>query len=393
MSLLKGSDGGGGDWEYKMIIYALVCVIIVPLLFSLMLPSSATSVWEDEIKDIEQTYYLQSGVNATREINVWTLTGIYTPYEGSSYGYTSDGWLYGDRVESNTPAQYSNNAFWAGESFTVIRNPANGLYYYSSAPSNQSDIVPATQSESGKWDFTNATVYSNITMDAAHVSDVFMSSGGRSEQGGHYYYQYTGYRYAFQPLSNFTTTKEGVTYDVNASTTSLSLVWYQYASNGGIAGQLTISGADSGLSYLNAADIVKAYNSSNFSAVFDMYFGNLPMHLRINISPAAIAAGMSVSDAWSGGYWSTMVYSDQDASSASTSANYEFSPDNLMNTVIALFTFHIAEDYNIDGWEGTIASLIFTLPLYACLIVFALRHAYLWIAVALIAAIQAFSFW
>lgn len=391
MAIFSG-DSSGGDWEYKMLIYALTCIIVVPLLFSLLLPTSASGEWEDEIRDIENTYYLQSGTNAHREINVWTLTGIYTPYEGGSYGYTRDGWLYGDRVEANSPSQYTSNAFWQDEAFSVVRNPANGLYYYSSAPVNMPDIIPATATATG-YDFNGATIYSAVTMDSAHVSDVFISTGGRGEQDGYYYYTYTGYRYAFQPLTNFTTTKEGTTYDVVASTTSLSLIWYQYVDKGGIAGQLTISGTDTGLSYLTASDIIRAYNSSNFSAVFDMWFGNLPMHLRINLNPAAIAAGMSVSDAWSGGYWTVMVYSDQDASASATSASFEFSPDNLMETVISLFTFHIAEDYGIDGWEGVVASLIFTLPLYACLVAFALKHAYLWVAVALIAAIQAFSFW
>ena len=132
MVVIGGFGGSGGvEFEYKHIVWALMIIVLLPILLPMMCPPVYGSEdWEDEVKDIENTYYRQTGVGATSEINVWSLTGIYTPYTGGHHGYTEDGWLYGDRITSNTPSQYSANSYWMNESFTVIRNPDNGLYYY-----------------------------------------------------------------------------------------------------------------------------------------------------------------------------------------------------------------------------------------------------------------------
>ena len=379
-------------WQYQIVVYALILVVVTPILFSLLVPTIQDSEWEDQIRDIENTYYNQSGVNAATDINVWTLTGIYTPYGGGQYGYTDDGWLYGERVTTpGIPTQYSQS-FWNDEAFSVIRNPDNGLYYYLTAPATREDITPVSGSE-GSYDYSNATIYSAVTMDTAHTSDVFFTTTSKQEQGGHYYYEYgqtggTAWRYAFQPLSNYTTTLDGTTYNITASTSSLSLIWYQYTDINGIAGQLTISGGDKGVSYLTANDIIDRYNGTNYTAKFDMIFNNIRMHLLITLNPTAIANNVDVATCWNNGYWSVMVYSDQDLASAMANANYNFSADNIWNTVIDLFTFRIAEDYDIDGWLGILASVMFSLPLYAAIIAIGCSQPLLFIVAGVIALIQ-----
>lgn len=391
-------DGGGGgvEFEYKRIVWALIVLLVLPIIIPLMAPATVTddSEWEQEILDLQSTYFRQSGTIATNEINVWALTGIYTPYDGTTHGRTDDGWLYGLRVTNDTPQQY-NAPYWGGEKFEIQRNPANGLYYYISAPSNSPDIKAAVNTgtaEQPNWDYTGATVYSNVTMDVAYKSSTFFTSNGKTTEGDSYYYAYDGYRYAFSPLSSFTTTKDGVTYQVDNKTSSLSLIWYQYVNLNGIAGQLTITGKDFGVSYLTADDIVRAYDSTNLSATFDMKFGNIPMHLLISLNPMAVASGLTISDIWNSGYWSVMVYSDQDAISAVTSQTNEFSPERILDTVIMLFTFDIQEEYDLDGWVAILASAIFSLSFYAVLIALALNHAYLWALVAIVAIFQSFKF-
>lgn len=383
-----GGNGGGIEFEYKHIIWALIIMITLPIILPLVAPAAADGDWEEEIQDLEDTYYRQSGRNATANINIWALSGIYTPYTGTTHGRTSDGWLYGELVDITTPSQYSA-AYWSGEQFTAELNRANGLYYYTSAPSNVPDIVAASGSP---LDFTGATIYSSVTMDKAHKSDVFFSTGGKTTTSDGYYYEYTGYRYAFRPLSDYTTTKDGVTYEVSSYSSSCSLVWYEYVTLDGIAGQLTVSGTDYGVSYLTSDDIIRAYNTSNYSARFDMMFGNIPMHLLITLNPTAVAAGLTIPEIWNGGYWSVMVYSDQDATSSTLSQTWEFSPDKILDTVIKLFMFDIEDEYDLDGWVAILASATFTVAMYAALLALALNHAYLWILVAAIAAIQSFNF-
>lgn len=392
-------DGGGGgvEFEYKRIVWALIILVVLPIILPLMAPSAMSehSEWEDEIDNIEEMYYRKSGTVATSDINVWALTGIYTPYTGGNHGRTDDGWLYGDRVSYDSPTQYTESAYWGGESFEIQRNPANGLYYYISAPSNSPDIVAAKNNgtvEEPDWDYTNATVYSSVTMDSAYKSSTFFTSNGKTEEGDSYYYAYDGYRYAFSPLSSFTTTKDGVTYQVDNRTSSLSLIWYQYVNLDGIAGQLTITGKDYGVSYLTADDIVRAYDSTNFSATFDMRFGNIPMHLLISLNPLAVASGLTIPEIWNNGYWSIMVYSDQDATSAVTSQTNDFSIDRILDTIIMLFSFDIEEEYDLDGWVAVLASMIFSLAFYAVLIALALNHAYLWALVAIVGILQGLKF-
>ena len=390
MVVIGGFGGGGStEFEYKHIVWALMVIILMPILLPMMVPPVyGAADWEDEVKDIENTYYRQTGVGATSEINVWTLTGIYTPYTGGNHGYTDDGWLYGDLITSNTPYQYSSNNYWSGETFTVARNPDNGLYYYTSKPTNSPDIV-----EAAGVDYDGATVYSAVTMDVSHKSDIFFSSGGKTTEGDNYYYAYSGYRYSFSPLSNYETTVDGTTYEIEARTSSLSLVWYEYQDIDGICGQMAISSKDIGVSYLDAEDVIRAYNSTTYSARFDMMFGNLPMHLVIRLNPYAVASGLSIPDIWNGGYWSVMVYSDQDAQSATFSQTWEFSPTKILDTVIALFSFDVASQYQLTGWEATLASAVFSLAMYSALIAIALNHAYLWILVAAVAALQGLKFW
>lgn len=390
MLMLGGSNSGGIEFEYKHIVWALIIMITLPLILPLVAPTVVSGDWEEEITDIEDTYYRQGGQNATATVNIWALQGIYTPYSGSTWGRTSDGWLYGELVDTTTPSQYSG-AYWTGETFTAERNPENGLYYYTSAPTNVPDIVAAADDGNGGYVFDGATIYSSVTMDRAHKSDVFFSTGGKTTTTDGFYYEYTGYRYSFRPLSDFTTTRDGVTYEVDSSSSSCSLVWYEYVSLNGIAGQLSISSKDYGVSYLTADDIIRSYNSSNYSARFDMMFGNIPMHLLISLNPTAVAAGLSIAEIWNGGYWSVMVYSDQDATSSTLSQTWEFSPEKILDTVIALFSFDIGEEYNLDGWVAIVASATFTVAMYAVLLAMALNHAYLWILVALVAAIQSFN--
>ena len=382
------------NWQYQIVIYALVLVVITPIVFSLLVPTRDVSEWEEEVRDIESTYYLQSGVTAGNDINIWPLTGIYTPYSGSEYGYTEDGWLYGNVVTSaEHVSQYTTAGKMSGEDFSIVRNPNNGLYYYTKAPDNRNDITPATDTGNGVYNFDGATIYSAVTMDTAHKSDIFFTTTSKHEEGQHYYYEYgqnngVAWRYAFQPLSNYATTLDGTTYEVNASTSSLSLIWYSYATIDGIGGQLTISGGDRGVSYLTANDIIRAYDNANYTARFDMTFNNFKMHLLITINPTAVTQGLDIATCWNQGFWSVMVYSDQDLASAAANATYEFSADNIWNTVIDLFTFRIAEDYDIDGWLGILASVMFSLPLYAAIIAIGCSQPLLFIVAGVIALIQ-----
>lgn len=380
------SESSDGTFAYKWIVLALVIMSVTPIFFNLFVPARDNGEWQEEIADIQGTYYAQSGSYSTPAQNIWTLTGIYTPYAGGSYGY-DHGWIYGSKIESNTPGQYAASS---GEMFTV-QQMDNGLFYYTSKPDNRTDIKVATwDSANSKWNYDGCTVYSAVTMDANHVSNVFFTTTSKVEMDGYYYYAYTGYRYVFSSLNDYYTNINGETVKVSSDSSALSLIWYQYQSLSGVSGQLSINNGDYSVSYLSSKDIVAAYDDITYSSTFDMMFSGVKMHLIISLNPTMLARGLSVADCYNAGYWSVMVYSDAVISGVGN-ATYSFSLDNLMGTLISLFTFNVAEDYDIDGYVGILAGLFISLPMYAALFSLALQNKWLWMIVAVIAAIQSFN--
>lgn len=385
--------GGGGDTQFtfKRVIWALLIVSILPLMLNLVLTPAAEDEWQDEYESISQQYYEASGVPPSASMELWALSGVFVPYSSGSYGYTDDGWLHGGRITNYSPSQF-DGAAWTRDDYTVAQAD-NGLWYYTSKPYNNDSIVAAVTDGGGHITDTNgATVYTAVMMDNAHKSDTFFTASNRVESNGHYYYGYTGWRYAFSPVHSYQTTNgDGTTYDVKNNSTSLSLIWYQYNTLSGIAGQLSLSGSDSGLSYLSAQDIVRKYEGINFTATFDMQFSNIPMHIQIRLNPSAIAQGMSIEDCWNGGYWSVMVYGDRDLEDyvgGIFGGTDDFSIENMFAIFTDLFSFRLADHYDIDGWVGIVASLVFSLAFYAVLIAVAVSNPYMWFIIAIIGIFQ-----
>lgn len=410
MGLPLGNGGGDTSTVIKLVIMTILIMFLVPTLFTLYVPLHETEhdSYNNQIAQLEQSYYLSTGHVVTATTEVWALTGIYTPYQGGDYGITPDGWIYGKRIgdatnELYSPRQYNSNYAGTIGGYTVGYNKADGLYYYESAPSNRIDIVPAiTSVEDGEGHTTqhpfpnpiiesNTTVYTEVSMDNEHISSIFFTPSGKTETDKGYYYEYTGYRYAFQPLRPYTAEIGGVQKQVEPQSTSLSLIWYRYTTISGIAGQLTLSGSDTGLSYLDSKDITDNFNASTYSSTFDMTFNNIAMHISIRLDPARIIQGMSPKECFDNGYWTVMISSDAVITSKLNDASYDFNPNNVFNTLIKMFTFRVTEDYDIDGWIGILASLLITMPLYACLIAFALIYPESLILVAILGAIQTIS--
>lgn len=411
MMLANGGSTGmsSPEWTSKMVIVALLIVFFTPLFFSIFAPTymqNEEDAYADQISALEEEYYLATGNKVTATTEVWGLKGIYTPFDGHVYGYTDDGWIYSERIDEYAPYQYSASAIGSdSDTYYSVKRMDNGLYYYVTAPANNAgDIVPATPIYEDPddnttaivgWDYKNATLYTAVSMDSNHPSTIFFTPSSKQEINGHYYYNFNGYRYSFSPLRVFGLNVDGNMTMIQPNSTSLNLIWYQYATNSGIAGQLAINQQDQGVSYLSASDIVRAYNPNIYSATFDMTFGSgIPMHLTIRLDPYMMSQGdmngniMSVEQAYNAGYWSVIVSSDAVATSSIQDTSYDLSLDNIFETLINLFTFRITEQYDIPGWEGTIASLFVTMPLYAVLLAVCISNYYLLILVALMGVIQ-----
>ncbi len=379
--------GGGGNskFTYQMLLFSITILILlslfIPIFCPKIMPSDAENV---TLNELEEKYTDFTGTVPTSEA-VWGLTGIYTPYgvayngtPTTNWGRTDDGWLYGERVITYRPSQYDNDT--ERSAYTVRYNADNGLYYYTTASTtiNQHDAND---------------LYTSVVMSKAQQSNMFFSSSGKVTDGASFYYKYDGLRYAFQPVAAYKgMDANGNTIDIVPNTTSLSLIWYNYYGSTGIAGQLIITGSDSGVAYLTAAQIVSAFNSDTSTSKFIMSFNGVEMNIYIKLDPTKLSSGLTVENCYDQGYWSIMVSSRSADTSSYTGADYEFSPTAVFETMIDLFTFNM-DDYGLSGIAGTLASLLIVIPLFIALIAIGLDNYIVVIIAGIYAAIVAISKW
>lgn len=389
--------GGSPDFTLRMITMGLVIALLLPMGMSVLAPMAYNGSNPDEVLE---GYAEFTGQTASTKVSVWPLTGIYTPFTGGSYdpetgktttyGYTDDGWLYGSSVMAYTPSQYVGD----DQMYTVYKAD-DGVFRYWSDSKDYDELNGTGHKgrviENGRVTYPG-DLYTNVNFDVRQQSDIFFIESSKQEDGaGHFFYDYSGYRMAFQPISNYTAQNaDGKEIPVIATTTSLSLIWYSYYNQSGISGNLVISGSTSGVAYVNAATILGAFNSNTNTAKLNMVFNGVNMGIYIKIDPMKTASGYTVQQCFDLGYWSIMVTSMSVESNAYLGTDSSMNIVKILETMFDLFTFNM-DDYRVSPFIATLCSIIFVLPLYAALISLGLEHTPLLILVGILAAIQAMA--
>lgn len=378
---------GDSEFAYKTLVFALVIALVLPTMITVFIPSMEQQDRDSVLDD----YYDFTGVTTshTKEA-VWVLKGVYTPYEGGLYNYTEDGWIYGARINSYSPIQYQTTLF----DYTVQRDNDTGYYrYLDSGTGGSADYNPDTGTGHKAGD-----IYTDVVFDRDHQSDIFFTKNAKYNQDGSayvegsnqpFFYEFTGWRYSFGPLANFNgVDAEGKSVPVVATTTSLSLIWYSYysISQGGIAGQLILSGSDQGVSYISGDMLVKAFDSTTSTARFSMVFNGVEMGIYVKISPYYLQT-MTVQECYNAGYWSIMVTSLSTDADAYSGSDYKFNIWSIFETLIKLMTFDYKE-LGMDDFMGLLCSFVIVIPLYAGLISLAMNSWQSMAVVGIMAAIQ-----
>ena len=328
-------------------------------------PSPTTnSAYQNELDQLFGEYYDITGETVQNE-QIWGLTGVYTPYgideegkDSNAFITLNDGWVAGARVTQYEPSQYKGEDSLDGGkmSYVVKYNTSKKLYYYSDHGDDLLDITDGS------------TLYTDVTMDVQHQSNQFFTIGNKQKlENGTFYYNFTGYRYCFQSLSDYYYDKST---PITHTDTSLSLIWYRYINDSGLSGQLVLTGSDSGLAYITASQITNAFSSTNYTAKFQMEFNSIQMNIYIKINPYAVTHGFTVEECYNRGYWSILVTSPAtslDGGLAKTKPFEAFDPNKVFDITIRLLTWNTAE-YGLTGVAGTIASTIFSMSMYTSLI-------------------------
>lgn len=383
--------GGGGDasWTFKMLYMCLVIAFLMPFMMSTFLPNE----YNVDSSELFDEYYEMTGQEAPTKTAIWPLVGVYTPViEGQPYLTTPDGWMAGSLIKEYAPSQFQPTP----EAYTVYLDD-HGVYRYKY---NSADYDADTGTgHRGTWQWNETTnqyeksstpgdLYSAVSFDMQHTSNIFFTESQRTQMGDNFYFNFSGYRYAFSPINNYTTVdQDGNRVPVISSTTSLSLVFYQWYSQQGISGQLILSGSDGSVAFINSGTILSAFNSATNSASVKMVFnGGITMDIIIKLSPTFLRT-YSVQEAFDQGYWSVMVTSQSADANAYTGTDNAINPMKVLDAAWKLFTFDFSA-YNLSDEMGLLASIMFTLMFYAGVISILLTYEHLWILIGIMTAIQ-----
>lgn len=389
------SGGGNAEWTNVTIFMCLAIAFLMPFVTSIFLPNQFN---EDDVNDLFDDYYEMTGQQAQTKTAIWPLVGIYTPViEGESSLTTPDGWMAGSIIREYSPSQFQGTP----ESYTVYQDD-NGIYRYRYNSADYNEQTGTGHRGTWQWDETTnqyvksdtpGDIYSAVAFDMQHTSNIFFTESQRTMMGDNFYFNFSGYRYSFSPISDYTTLDQnGDRVPVIATSTSLSLVFYQWYSQSGISGQIILSGSgpDGGVAYINSANILSAFNSVTNSASFEMVFnGGITMNITVRLSPTFLST-YSVQDAFNLGYWSVMVTSLSADANAYVGTDNALNPMKVLDVALKLFTFDWS-GYNLSDSVSMLVTVLFSMFLYAGLITLCLEYNYLWILVGILAAIQSLT--
>lgn len=349
MALGSSTDN---NFTFGIVVLAIAIMFLLPTFISVFVDKNTDITAPDNLDNVLDGYNRFTGSYPTNE-EVWALTGIYTPVgidesgnATQAYSYSPDHWIYGARVLNYPPSQFT------GQSAYTVQYK-DGFYYYNG------DTLDGHKS---------GDLYTSVAMDSAQKSDIFFTPSGKRTSGENWYYEYSGYRYSFQPLADYYyKDSNGDLMKTTASSTSLSLIWYDWYGNEGISGQLVLSGSDSGVAYLTSSEIVSAFNSANNLSKFKMVFNGNDMNVYIKIKNEYTQAGYSVAECFNMGYWEIMVTSVSTNIQTYISTDYSMNIYNIWDTFVDLFTFNMS-DYNLSPPMQTVASVTLSVVLYAALL-------------------------
>lgn len=365
-------SGTDNNFTFGIVVLAIAICFLMPTFVNAFVERTDGDTAPDQLNNVLDGYNKFTGSYPTNE-NIWALTGIYTPVgidangnASQNYAYTPDHWIYGARVGSYSPAQFTGNS-----DYTV--GYSDGFYFYSG------DTLDGHKT---------GDLYTSVAMDTTQKSDIFFTPSGKRINGENWYYEYNGYRYSFQPLADYLYKNEnGDIMKTTASSTSLSLIWYDFYGSQGISGQLVLSGSDSGVAYLTSSEIVSAFNSANNLAKFKMTFNGNDMNVYIKIKNEYTSAGYSVAECFDMGFWEIMVTSISTNIQTYISTDYSMNVYNIWDTFVDLFTFNM-DEYNLSPEMKTLASVTLSVVLYAALLSLGLTCYPILIFAGVVAIIQ-----
>ena len=363
------ADDGDAKVLIKLAIFCIAMSMISTVLVTVYVSGSSDydydtiSMYRSQLADF-------SGGQLVND-NPWVLSACYTPFTPGTVADSdipnhieddngqSIGWLFGDSIAYSyigevariklDPNQKSNQLLTVGD--TTNYEYQNGKEIWAGGNEYGIDL-------SG-WGRDIISFFGNTPGEDYGVT---YASGQANN------WNYTGYRYVFDPVLPFNdqgSSKDG----------RLSLVWYQIPGDTGLSGALEVYGADKSgnqikLGSISASEIIQAFRSTvGYVQVFDFDFEGTHLNLTIQFDPTVYNSYSTLQAAWDAGAWSMAI--------SSASAGNFFDVDNsnafnatagsMLDTFIDIYTFEYPHFQN-NSWAEFILWILIGLPMTLALL-------------------------
>lgn len=353
----------------KIAVFGITMSIMCTVMISIVFSSDADGDYDfdtiQQYRDDLSKFTGESMLNKTP----WVLTSVNTPWlpeDGVEGHLSDDGWLYGESItaseedpEDPTIPYYS----YIGQSANIKLDPEHKSSILISVGEATYDYEYV---DGVKWWADEDGWWSKITKP---VGEFFGADQYEYATGTAHTWDYTGYRYVFDPTLPFADTQTQSVKDG-----ALSVVWYSYNGQEGLSGALDVYGGEVLLASYSAADIISAYDSTTGYAIhYDFDFEGTALDLYIQFDEDDIQAGMPLMEAWTTGEWSMAISSETVGNflDIENSTSYSVTGGSMIRTFIQIYTLSLPNIHN--DWMNVILWLLVGLPMTLSLALITLR--------------------
>ena len=351
----EGSDSNLIKIAVFGIAFSLIATVGISILFA---------GYSDDYDFDAITEYRQDLIEFSGEMMInqtpWVLTGVYTPWNSSlpvEGHLDDDNWLYGEAI-----GDYDG----IGEAAAIRLDPSQK----SSVPISVSERTYSYEQTDGyKWWVNAGGLIPFLPVITLPVADVLGVDPVKYVDGTATLWNYTGYRYVFDPTLPFTA---GEGEEASSRDGSLSIVWYSYNGQEGLSGALQIYGGDILLASYAATDIIAAYSTeSGYASVYGLDFQGVRLNLSVRFDPDVIESGVPLMQAFVSGNW-TMAVSSVSAGNffdVENSAAFDMTAGSVVSTFMDIYTFDLPN--TSSPWADMIIWLLVGLPMtmaMACIV-------------------------
>ena len=367
-----------GD-AHTLVVIAIFCIAMSVMSTCLvsMYVSGSSDYDYDTINAYKSDLTTFSGGQLVND-TPWVLNGVYTPFTPGSIpdedipdhierdGGRTTGWLFGEKIADypylGEVADIKLDKDQKSNQLLTVGNPTEYEYRNGKSWWNGGNEWGVTVLDPSliRW-FSQTT----------GIGDIDENYGYETVSGAANNWNYTGYRYTFDPVLPFSS-------QASAKDGRLSLVWYQIPGDTGLSGALEIY-ADKDheqikLGSISARDIINTFRSSEgYVQTFDFDFEGTHLNLTIRFDPTVYSSYSTLQQAWDDGAWAMAISSASAGNffDVENSNAFNVTAGSMLDTFVQIYTFEYPHFDN--SWMEFIMWILVGLPMTLGMLLITMR--------------------